>query len=414
MSDVRPFRGLRPRDDLAPRLIAPPYDVVSEAEARALTRDNPHSFLHVTRSEVDLPEGADAHAAAAYDKARENLDAFRQQGWMQRDEQPRFYLYSQTWRGRRQSGLMAACSVAEYDDGRIKRHELTRPDKEQDRVDHITALSAQTGLVFLAFRDRFPRVRAALQAAAAIEPAWEAVTDDGVVHGLTVIDDPALVEEIRAAFAEVPALYVADGHHRSAAASRVSAARGGQGGSDRFLAGIFPDSQLQVLAYNRLVVDLAGHTADSLLDAIGEHFELERGVDPVPTGRGHWTMTLDGETWIGLRAKPGVVPDDPVGSLDVSVLQDRILGPMLNIGNPRTDPRIAFVGGIRGHQALANAVKAGDAAVAFHLHPTGMDQLFTVADAGGLMPPKSTWFEPKLRGGVLVRPLDEPPAEESS
>lgn len=409
MSDVRPFRGLRPRDDLAPRLIAPPYDVLSEAEARALTAGNPHSFLHVTRPEVDLPLGSDAHGPLAYAKARENLDAFRARGWVLQDDRPCFYVYAQTWRGRTQVGLMATCSVAEYDTDRIKKHELTRPDKEQDRVEHISALDAQTGLVFLAWRDRFPAARDALAAARALPPAWEVASDDGVVHALHVVADPDLITRLQEAFAEVPALYVADGHHRSAAASRVSAARGGLGGSDRFLCGIFPDSQLQVLAYNRLVADLGSYDVVSLQQAISEHFVLTHGAAPEPAGRGHWTMYLGAGRWIGLTARPGVVPSDPVGCLDAAVLQDRILGPLLGIDNPRTDERIRFVGGVRGHQALSDAVDKGEAAVAFHLHPTGMDQLFAVADAGALMPPKSTWFEPKLRGGVVLHAFDGAP-----
>lgn len=401
MSEVRPFPGVRARDDLAGRIIAPPYDVVSEAEARALVADNAYSFLHVTRPEVDLPPGADAHGPAAYQMARANLDAWLARGWMVVDDTPCFYLYRQTWRGRTQTGLMAACSVAEYDAGAIKKHELTRPDKEQDRVEHVSATDAQTGLVFLAFRDVYPAVRAALAAARALPEAWRVTTDDGVEHGLTPIADPALIEEIQAAFAAVPALYVADGHHRSAAASRVAAARRNAGQSGRFLAGVFPDSELEILAYNRLVLDLNGHDAAGLLSAIAVHFELSEGVDPVPRQRGELTMYLDGR-WIGLRPRPGVVPADPVGGLDVSVLQDRVLAPLLGIHNPRTDVRIQFVGGIRGAGALQAAVDSGEAAIAFHLYPTGLDQLFAVADAGALMPPKSTWFEPKLRGGVLV------------
>ncbi len=405
MSDIRPFRGLRARGDLAGRIIAPPYDVVSEDEARAIAGANPWSFLHITRPEVGLPVGSDAHAPAAYAMGRRRLDDFRHQGFIVQDPQPCFYLYAQTWRGRTQVGLMAACSVAEYDNGTIKRHELTRPDKEQDRVDHIEALDAQTGLVFLAWRDDKPRVRAAMQLAREIPPAWEVPTEDGVVHALHIVSEPTLVAELQAAFAEVPALYVADGHHRSAAASRVSAARGGKGDSDRFLAGIFPDSELEILAYNRLVADLNGHSPQQLLAAIGQHFELRHGASPEPARRGLITAYLGGGDWIELSPRPGVVPADPVGSLDVSVLQSRVLAPLLGIDNPRTDARISFVGGIRGHQALAQAVDSGQAAIAFHLFPTGMDQLFAVADAGELMPPKSTWFEPKLRGGVLVHPL---------
>ncbi|NOY27712.1 MAG: DUF1015 domain-containing protein [Oligoflexia bacterium] len=405
MSDVRPFRGLRPRNDLAPRLISPPYDVLSETEARALTAHNPHSFLHITRPEVDLAPGSDPHGGAAYAQARQTLDAFWGQGWLVQDDTPCFYIYAQTWRGRTQVGLMAACSVAEYDAGLIKKHELTRLDKEQDRADHITALDAQTGLVFLAWRDRYPRVRAAMESGRAIPPAWEVATEDGVVHALHVVSDPAQVAQMQAAFREVPVLYVADGHHRSAAASRVCAARGGAGESDRFLCGIFPDSQLQVLAYNRLVVDLGDHGLVSFQRALERDFVLKIGVDPTPKGRGHTTMYLGGGQWIGMSPRPGIVPTDPVGSLDASVLQERVLGPLLGIDNPRTDQRISFVGGIRGHQALSQAVDQGHAAVAFHLHPTGLDQLFAVADAGALMPPKSTWFEPKLRGGVVVHDL---------
>jgi uncharacterized protein (DUF1015 family) len=404
VSDIRPFRGLRPQDALAAQIIAPPYDVLSESEARVIAGPSAQSFLHVTRPEVDLPEGCDAHGAEAHAKARENLDGFEAQGWMLQDETPCFYLYRQTWKGRTQTGLMAACSVDEYDTGLIKKHELTRPDKEQDRVDNMSALDAQPGLVFLAYRDRSQAVRAAIAAASAASPAWTVTTEDEVEHSLTVVDDSATVDALVAAFAQLPALYVADGHHRSAAASRVCAARSGAGSSGRFLAGLFPDTELEVLAYNRVVRDLNGHSPDAFLQAVAEHFEVRPGADPVPTQRGEWTMYLGGQ-WYGLSAKPGVVPDDPVGSLDVAVLQDRVLGPLLGIDNPRTDTRIAFVGGIRGHQALASRVDRGEGEVAFHLYPTGMDQLFSVADADMLMPPKSTWFEPKLRGGVVVHKI---------
>jgi uncharacterized protein (DUF1015 family) len=407
VSQIRAFCGVRPKSDLADRVIAPPYDVLSEAEARAIAGDEEMSFLHVTRPEVDLPTGADAHGPEAHAKARENLDAFVAKGWMVQDDSPCFYLYRQTWRGRTQTGLMAACSVAEYDDGRIARHELTRPDKEQDRVDNMSALDAQPGLVFLAYRDRYPNVREAMDRAKAASPAWTVTTEDGVEHTLTVVDNPVTVEMLAAAFATVPKLYIADGHHRSAAASRVCAARSGAGASGWFLAGLFPDSELDVLAYNRVVRDLNGRNPTAFLDAVGAHFDLASTSSPEPETRGQWTMYLAGQ-WYRLSAKPGVVPDDPVGRLDVSVLQDRVLGPLLGIDNPRTDQRIAFVGGIRGHKALSARVDRGEAAVAFHLYPTGMDQLFEVADANQLMPPKSTWFEPKLRGGVVLHRLIAP------
>lgn len=404
MSVIRPFRGLRPQDDLAARIIAPPYDVLSEDEARQIAGPNEMSFLHVTRPEVDLPEGSDAHGAQAHAKARENLDAFESKGWIQQDEAPCFYLYRQTWRGRTQTGLMAACSVQEYDEGLIKKHELTRPDKEQDRVDNMSALDAQPGLVFLAYRDDSEAVRAAISRASAASPAWTVTTEDEVEHSLTVVNDPVTVGALVGAFAKVPALYVADGHHRSAAASRVCAAREASGSSGKFLAGLFPDSELDVLAYNRVVRDLNGRNPDSFLAAVSEHFEITEDASAMPNGRGRFSMYLAGK-WYGLAAKEGVVPNDPVGCLDVAVLQDRVLGPLLGIDNPRTDTRIAFVGGIRGHKALEARVDRGEAEVAFHMYPTGMDQLFAVADADMLMPPKSTWFEPKLRGGVVLHKI---------
>ncbi len=402
MAQLRPFRGLRADNALAHEIIAPPYDVVSEAEAKAIAGPNPRSFLHVTRPDCDMPEGADIHAPEAYQLARTNLDRFRAAGWLIQEEVPSFYLYRQTWLGRTQTGIIATCSVGEYDTGRIKRHELTRPDKEQDRVDHIVATDVQTGLVFLGYRDTNARVKAAMATAAALPVAWTTTTEDAVTHSLIVVDDAALVAELAAAFGELSALYVCDGHHRSAAASRVNALRKGAGSSDFFIAGVFPDSELEILAYNRLVKDLNGHSEEALLAAIGAHFDLSPATAPAPTTRGEITMYLGGQ-WRSLRAKAGTVDmADPVASLDVSVLQERVLGPLLGIHNPRTDKRVEFVGGIRGWQSLQNSVDSGAAAIAFHLYPTGLDQLFDVADADKLMPPKSTWFEPKLRGGVVT------------
>ncbi len=413
MPRVRPFRGVRPDPALARAVIAPPYDVLSRDEARAIASAEPRSFLHVTRPDADLPDDVDVHSERAYATARANLDRLLAEGALVQDAEPCFYLYAQTWRGRTQVGLLGLAEVADYDAGVIKKHELTRPDKEQDRVDHILATGAQTGLVFLAWRDRHARLREAIAAAMQAEPEWTAETDDGVIHAFRVVRDADRVRAIEEAMAEVPALYVADGHHRSAAASRVARELGGAHGSDGFLAGIFPDSQLQVLAYNRVVRGLNGRDSEAFLAELAEHFVLTPDVEPIPAGRGRVTMYLDGR-WTELAARPGVVPDDPVGSLDVSVLQDRVLGPILGIANPRTDARISFVGGIRGPEALVAAVDAeraaGRQAVAFHLHPTGLDQLFAVADADRLMPPKSTWFEPKLRGGVVVHLLRDAPA----
>jgi uncharacterized protein (DUF1015 family) len=399
MADVRPFRALRPRDDLAARVIAPPYDVLTEAEAAALARD-PLSFVHVTRPEVDLPPGADPHGDGAYRKARENLDGLVGGGALVQDDAPSYLLYGQVMGSHRQVGVLAACSVAEYDAGTIRKHEHTRPDKEDDRTRHMEALDAQVGLVFLAFRAH-PGLQAIVDRVVATPPAWRVTTEDGVEHALWAVphaDEAA----VHGAFVEVGDLYVADGHHRSAAASRVHARRGDEA-SAWFLAGLFPDDALQVLAYNRVVHDLNGLSTDAFLDAVRQRFTIAPG-GPRPARRGTFSMYLGG-TWHELAPKPGVVDtSDPVASLDASILQDHLLAPILGIDDPRRSERITFVGGIRGPEALVDAVDGG-AAVAFHLFPTGLDQLFAVADAGQVMPPKSTWFEPKLREGVAVRLL---------
>ncbi len=400
MADVRPFRALRPRDDLAREVIAHPYDVLSEDEARTLAA-NRQSFLRVTRSEVDLPLGSDSHSDEAYQMARTNLDRFVAERVLVQDDQPTYYVYGQTMGDHSQMGFIAACSVAEYDAGRIKKHEFTRPDKEDDRTHHMEVLDAQVGLVFLAYPANAP-LAAILEQVAATHPAWSVTTEDDVQHRFWTVP-PERVERLREAFAALPALYIADGHHRSAAASRVHSKRGDDR-SAYFVAGLYPDDQLQVMAYNRVVDDLNGHSPAEFIAAIAEHFDIDEAETPVPLQRGRITMYLSGR-WHLLTPRSGVVPHhDPVGRLDVAVLQDRVLGPILGIEDPRRSERIRFVGGIRGHQALEKAVNDG-AAVAFHMFPTGLDQLFEVADAGEVMPPKSTWFEPKLREGVVVRKL---------
>ena len=397
MADVRPFRALRPQPALAPRMITSPYDVLTDAEARALAQD-PLSFVHVTRPEVDLPAGADPHGPAAWARARQNLDALVAQGALLLDEAPRYYVYAQRMGEHRQAGFLAATSVAEYDAGRIRKHELTRPDKEEDRTRHMEALDAQVGLVFLAYRAR-PDLRAVLEAAQAAPPLWATTSADGVDHAFFAV--PAALEEtVRAGFAALDALYVADGHHRSAAASRVHAARG-DAASGWFLSGLFPDDALQIMAYNRVVHDLHGHTAAGLRALLAERFTLAPGA-PRPGQAGRFSMYLDGAwTWLTPREP---VEGDPVTRLDVSVLQDRVLAPLLGIDDPRRSERISFVGGIRGPEALQAAVDARGG-VAFHLHPTTLAELFAVADAGQIMPPKSTWFEPKLCEGVVSRAL---------
>jgi uncharacterized protein (DUF1015 family) len=400
MADVRPFRALRPRDDLAADVIAPPYDVLTEAEARAIAA-NRKSFVRITRSEVDLPEGSDAHSDVAYRKARENLDLFRKEGWMFQDEAETYYIYTQRMGDHRQAGIIAACSVPEYDDGRIRKHEFTRPDKEDDRTHHMEVLDAQVGLVFLAFRST-PDLRALVARVLEATPAWNVTTDDGVEHALYPVD-LSLVDAFQAAFGALPTIYIADGHHRSAAASRVYANRKDEA-SKYFIAGLFPAEDLQVMAYNRVVRTLNGLTVDEFLARVGEKFTIEPSAGAKPSRRGECTMYLEGR-WHRLVPKAGVVDQrDPVKRLDASWLQDHLLGPILGIDDPRRSKGIDFVGGIRGPEALESAVNAG-AAVAFHMFPTGMDQLFAVADNGDVMPPKSTWFEPKLREGVAIRLL---------
>ena len=399
MADVRPFRVLRPSDAVAGEVIAPPYDVLSDQQARALAT-NRRNFVRVTRSEVDLAPGVDPHSEEAYRQARVNLDAFREDGTLVQDEAPTYLLYGQTMGDHTQIGVIAACSVDEYDQGHIAKHEFTRPDKEDDRTHHMEVLDAQVGLVFLAHRPSAALDEVVTRLSAA-PPAWEVTTEDGVVHRCWRAPTTA-VPELRDAFAAMPRLYIADGHHRSAAASRVHANRK----SDRsgwFLAGLYPSDRLQVLAYNRVVQHLNGRDSSSFLAAVSERWEVTETTSDTPGRRGEIRMYL-GQQWFDLRLRPAHHSEDPVEALDCAALQTHLLGPLLGVDNPRTCEHIRFVGGIHGPSALKQAVDGGDA-VAFHLFPTGLDQLFEVADAGQVMPPKSTWFEPKLREGVAIRLL---------
>ncbi len=380
-------------------MVAPPYDVLSEDEARAIVAGKPRSFLTVTRPEVNLPAGLDSHSVETYAAARIALETRIAEGSMQKEDAECFYLYAQRMGEHRQTALMALCETDEYDRGLIRKHEHTRPDKEQDRVDHILAVEAQTGLVFLAYRRSAAIAR--VLAGVVTEPLFTITSDDGVEHSLARVADPESIAAITEAFAGLDALYIADGHHRSAAASRVAAKRPS---ADRFLCGIFPEDQLYCMAYNRLVKDLAGFSPSGLIASIERAgFEVEPTEQALPPERGSMTCYLRGG-WLLLRPT-GVDQSDPVACLDVQVLQDRVLAPLLGIEDPRRDTRVAFVGGIRGPAYLQQAVDEGRAAIAFHMYPTGLSQLFAVADAGLVMPPKSTWFEPKLAGGMLVNEL---------
>jgi uncharacterized protein (DUF1015 family) len=402
MAEIRPFLGVRPTSETAEDVIAPPYDVLSENEAREIANRQPHSFIHVTRPEVTMPVGSDSHSPAAYKAARTELDRLMSSGSLVRESTPSFYLYSQQMGDHSQSGLMVTCSVSEYDHGKIKRHEFTRPDKEQDRVDHILGSGAQTGLVLLTHKADSD-IAELQEASLKNEPLYSITTNDGVVHTLRVISSPDEVTAWQTAFSRVEALYIADGHHRSAAASRVFAERAGAGNSGWFLAGLFPDDSLCVMAYNRLVDDLNGYNTNEFLARVEASFEVVKTDSSKPTQRGRVQMYLNGD-WYSLTARK-VDNSNPVARLDVAVLQDQLLSPVLGIGDPRVDMRVRFVGGIRGTAALEEAVDSGECAVAFSMYPTGLDELFQVADSGEVMPPKSTWFEPKLAGGVVLHEI---------
>jgi uncharacterized protein (DUF1015 family) len=406
MIRIRPISCGRPPKALAAKVASVPYDVVDTREARELAAGNPVSFLHVCRPEIDLPEGTDPYADAVYRKGRENLDRFYAEGTLREDPVPRFFVYRQTWRGRKQDGLVAGCSVDDYDGDVIKKHEKTRPDKENDRVKHLVTQSAHAEPVFLTYR-AVPAVDAKVAEVTAGDPEFDFEAPDGVRHTLWLV--PVAADDFFAgAFARIPALYVADGHHRCASASRARAALRAENpvlAPDHpvnwFPAAIFPDRELAILPYNRVVRDLGGKAPDSFLAAVGGAFRVRAGAGPEPARKGDFRMFFGG-AWHALEPIAPVDLRDPIGSLDVSVLQDRLLGPVLGIGDPRTDKRIDFVGGIRGTKELEARVTAGRDAVAFSMFPTTLAELLAIADAGATMPPKSTWFEPKLRSGLFV------------
>ncbi len=408
MSIVRPFAGLRPPQDKVLKVACPPYDVVNSKEAAAYAQGNALSFFHVSRPEIDLP-GVDEHAEEVYQRGVQNLAQFKKEGTLVADAKACFYLYRQKMGSHSQVGLVAACSVDEYQAGTIKKHELTRADKEDDRTHHIDLLNANDEPVFLTYpaRASIDTMVARLTAQA---PAYDFTTEDGIGHTLWVVDGAADVAAFEKEFQAIPATYIADGHHRSAAASRVrelnKQRRGekhtGQEEYNFFLAVIFPDNQMQIMDYNRVVKDLNGLTPDQFKKAIEAKFTWEHADQKKPTKLHQFGMFLDGH-WHVLTAKPGTFDEkDPVASLDVSILQANLLDPILGIKDPRKDKRIDFVGGIRGMGELEKRVNSGEMKVAFSMFPTRIEQLIAIADAGQIMPPKSTWFEPKLRSGLFV------------
>ncbi len=405
MVDVRPFRALRPAPGAAARVLSPPYDVVDVAEARAWVAGEHDSFLRISRPEVDLDDGVDPHSDEVYALGRRNLDDAVERGVLVRDAVPTMSVYRQRMGDIVQTGVVAAVSVADYDAGRVRTHEHTRPDKELDRVRHIDALDAHDEPVFLLSR-RSADLDAVVSRVVGREPAVDLVSRDGVGHTVWVVDDPAEVDALRLALARAGDLYVADGHHRSAAASRVHADRAGSPGEhDAFLAVIFPLDDVHVMAYHRVVADLGGRDPSAFLESVGESFQLEPDdVAATAPARHTFGMYVDGRWW-SLRPRDEVGEADALARLDVTVLQERLLAPVLGIDDPRTDPRIAFVGGIRGPGEVARLVDDGRAAVGLVLHPTSPAELVAVADTGQVMPPKSTWFEPKLGSGLVVHPL---------
>ena len=407
MSVLRPFRALRPPAPLAPEVASVPYDVVNTIEARALAEGKPRSFLHVTRPEIDLPDETGPYEDAVYEKAAENLHRTLAEGWLEEDREPGLLIYRLIDGSHQQTGVVGCCSVDEYDDDLIVKHERTRPDKEDDRTRHLLTLSAHAEPVFLAHRPD-AEIERLVEEATQGAPLYDHTAEDGVRHLIWQAPDPSSLVE---SFAALPRLYVADGHHRSASASRARAARSeanpaGHTGEEEynfFLATVFPADRLQILAYNRVVQDLAGKSTAELLAGVRERLEIQAGAPSRPERRGEVSLYVDG-AWhrLTLPAPDSPDSDDPVGSLDITRLQATVLAPLLGIGDPRTDPRIGFVGGSRGPEELERRVDSGIDAVAFSLYPTSMEELMAVADAGLMMPPKSTWFEPKLRSGLFV------------
>ena len=409
MAVIRPFKALRPEASRAPQVAAVPYDVVNTEEARALASGNPWSFLHVSRPEIDLLDGTPIYSDEVYAKAVTNFDKLKKECPLEQEEQPSLYLYRLIMGNHEQIGIVACCSVDEYDRDVIRKHERTRRDKEDDRTRHILVLRAQTGPVFLTYRAQAKidtLVKGALQKT---QPLYDFIANDDIRHTIWRVENrDAFVE----AFADVPHLYIADGHHRAASASRARAELKEHGfsfiGSEEynfFLCVIFPDKQLQILPYNRIVRDLSGMSPADFLARVRDQFEVTENSSPSPNERGNWSMYLDGQ-WHGLKLRADTPrPEGAVESLDVSILQSHLLDPILGIKDVRTDKRIDFVGGIRGTEELAKLVNEGKAAAAFSLYPTTIDDLLRVSDAGEIMPPKSTWFEPELRDGLLIHEI---------
>ncbi len=406
MAVVKPFRALRPTAASAARVASPPYDVLNTVEARVLAEGNPNSFLHVTRPEIDLPAGINEHAGPVYLQARRALDDLRRRGVLVADPDPRMYVYAQRMGDHRQVGVVGCVSVDAYDRDDIRKHENTRADKENDRTRHIDILGAHDEPVFLAYRADGV-IDGWVANVTREEPVYDFVAADGVEHTLWVMDG-VMSRQVSERFETIPRMYIADGHHRCAAASRVHRVRAGQTGAHGvFPAVVFPDNQLQILPYNRLVRDAMGRGPEQLIAALGAVLDLAPAAHPSPGAPGAFGIYVGGQ-WLHGRVRHGTYdPADPVASLDVSLCQEQLLGPVFGITDPRRDARVDFVGGIRGIDELTRRVDSEGWSAAIVMHATRIDQLLAVSDAGRLMPPKSTWFEPKLRSGLFVHVFDD-------
>jgi uncharacterized protein (DUF1015 family) len=406
MAQIRPFKALRPQQNIADKVAARPYDVLNSAEAKEEAKGNPWSFLHITKAEIDLPGGTDLHSQAVYDKAKENLQKFIQEGIIFNEDKPCYYIYQLIMNGRSQTGLVCVSSVEDYFNDVIKKHEFTRPEKEKDRIDHMKTIGAQTGNVFLAYNNVIEIDSIIYNLKNSHDPAYDFTANDDIQHTVWVINDNAAIENITRLFAEkVPATYIADGHHRAASAAKVSKALPGSEAAKYFLTTIFPASELAILDYNRLVKDLNGSDSDDFISALQEDFTITQSLEPVKPAQLHeFGMYLD-KQWYILNSRKDTYTTDPIGVLDVTILSNNVLDKLLGITDQRTDKRIDFVGGIRGLKELEKRVDSGEMRIAFSLYPVTIQQLFDIADSGNVMPPKSTWFEPKLRDGLLTHAI---------
>jgi uncharacterized protein (DUF1015 family) len=413
MITIAPFKALRPEAQLAKQVASRPYDVLNSKEAKVEAQGNPASFLHITKSEIDLPEEIDIHSQQVYDTAKQNLDAFISRNILFRESKPCYYIYQLIMNGKSQTGLVCGSSVNDYENDLIKKHEFTRPEKEQDRINHIKTTGAQTGNVFLAYKN--------VTAIDALindwkndrSPVYDFIAEDGIQHTVWTINDAATISRVSELFkTEVPVSYIADGHHRAASAAKVRKALGDAAmeGADYFLTTLFPSNQLYIMDYNRVVKDLNGLTTEEFVKKVNEKFTVDKINEALAPATLHQFGMYLNNQWYKLTAKEDTFTTDPIGILDISILSNNLLEPVLGIKDQRTDKRIDFVGGIRGLAELEKRVNSGEMAVAFSLHPVTIQQLFDIADSGNVMPPKSTWFEPKLRDGLLTHLIDAPEA----